>query len=350
MEKAITPVVGHRDALLSGCTTVLRDSQPDLRLVLDLVPMHEKTRKVLTGVAALAAAGGVSAGIATAAKQERKDGPRHAAEQALTGDARSKAEAAALEAVPGGKVLRSEEDGDGVARYEVHMTDADGKPVDVYLDADFNVVDKREGGPRPGGRGFGDHRGGPGHHGTPLTGDAKDKAEAAAKTELPDATIRESFEGAPPFVENGKYVVQVEKADGSPAAVVLDADFKVLEVLDGPPRGGPGGPGGPGMHAPPAALTGDTADKAKDAATAAVPNATVRAAFAAPEGKADGAAYVVLMERANGRHVMVLLDKDFKVLRKITEPRFGRHGGPRGGEPGPGAGFPGGPPPERRAA
>jgi len=66
-------------------------------------------------------------------------GPR-SDETPLTGDALSKASDAALARVPGGTVVRAETDADGTATYEVHMTNASGASVTVYLDKDFNVV------------------------------------------------------------------------------------------------------------------------------------------------------------------------------------------------------------------
>ena len=61
-------------------------------------------------------------------------------ETALTGDTLTKASAAALARVPGGKVVRAETDADGNAMYEVHMTNVSGAPVTVDVDRDFNVV------------------------------------------------------------------------------------------------------------------------------------------------------------------------------------------------------------------
>ena len=61
-------------------------------------------------------------------------------ETALTGDTLAKASAAALAKVAGGKVVRAETDAGGNAAYEVHMTNASGAPVTVYVDKDFNVV------------------------------------------------------------------------------------------------------------------------------------------------------------------------------------------------------------------
>jgi uncharacterized membrane protein YkoI len=61
-------------------------------------------------------------------------------ETPLTGDTLAKVSAAALAKVTGGKVVRAETDADGNALYEVHMTNAAGADVTVYLDKDFTVV------------------------------------------------------------------------------------------------------------------------------------------------------------------------------------------------------------------
>ena len=42
--------------------------------------------------------------------------------------------------VSGGTVVRVETDADGVAAYEAHMTRADGSPVTVFVDKDFDFV------------------------------------------------------------------------------------------------------------------------------------------------------------------------------------------------------------------
>src|SRR4051812_30114296 len=60
-------------------------------------------------------------------------------ETLLTGDDAEKAKAAALKAVPGGTVQRVESDAEGDA-YEAHMLDANGNPVTVKFDRDFNVT------------------------------------------------------------------------------------------------------------------------------------------------------------------------------------------------------------------
>jgi hypothetical protein len=67
-------------------------------------------------------------------------GGRRSDETPLTGDALAKVTAVANAQVPGGTVVRVETDADGNAKYEAHMTKADGTPVTVYVDASFNLV------------------------------------------------------------------------------------------------------------------------------------------------------------------------------------------------------------------
>lgn len=65
-------------------------------------------------------------------------------EEFLTGDAKSKATAAAEAAVPGATAQRVETDADGDA-YEVHMTKSDGSIVTVKLDSNFKVTSTIDG-------------------------------------------------------------------------------------------------------------------------------------------------------------------------------------------------------------
>jgi hypothetical protein len=67
-------------------------------------------------------------------------GGQRSDETLLTGDAKARVQKAALSKVPGGKIVRIETDADGHAAYEAHMTKADGTPVTVYVDKQFNVV------------------------------------------------------------------------------------------------------------------------------------------------------------------------------------------------------------------
>ena len=67
-------------------------------------------------------------------------GGRRSDETLLTGDTASKVEAAARAKVPNGSIVRVETDADGNAAYEAHMTKADGTPVTVYVNKQFEVV------------------------------------------------------------------------------------------------------------------------------------------------------------------------------------------------------------------
>lgn len=91
------------------------------------------TRVVAAGViaAVLIAAG---AGAVTAG-----GGDDDGADEPITGAARARAEAAALEHTHGGRVTETEA-GDEESSYEVEVTRDDGTQIDVQLDADFRVV------------------------------------------------------------------------------------------------------------------------------------------------------------------------------------------------------------------
>jgi hypothetical protein len=67
-------------------------------------------------------------------------GNQRSDETLLTGDALAKVKAVALAKVSGGTIVRVETDADGHAAYEAHMTKADGSPVTVYVDENFNFV------------------------------------------------------------------------------------------------------------------------------------------------------------------------------------------------------------------
>jgi len=77
---------------------------------------------------------------ATQAAPTRPWGGQRPDETLLTGDALAKVSAAALAKVSGGTIVRVETDADGNAAYEAHMTKADGTPVTVYVDKQYDVV------------------------------------------------------------------------------------------------------------------------------------------------------------------------------------------------------------------
>ena len=100
------------------------------------------------GVAAAASGSGSSTTTATtpsattpsAPSAQRPWGGQRPDETLLTGDALTKVTDIAKAKVPGGTIIRVETDADGNATYEAHMTKADGTPVTVYVDKDFNFV------------------------------------------------------------------------------------------------------------------------------------------------------------------------------------------------------------------
>ncbi|MFF7794008.1 PepSY domain-containing protein [Streptomyces sp. NPDC007991] len=85
----------------------------------------------------------------TQAAAPAEDGAKEAAggdpaETPLTGEAKQKAEAAALAAYPG-TVVKSEEDAENPGMYAVEIKKADGSEVEVYLDpATYKVVKTKD--------------------------------------------------------------------------------------------------------------------------------------------------------------------------------------------------------------
>ena len=89
-----------------------------------------------SGVAAQAVAAAPSA----APDPQNPWGHQRSDETLLTGDTASKVEAAAKAKVPNGTIVRVETDADGNTAYEAHMTKADGTPVTVYVNEQFEAV------------------------------------------------------------------------------------------------------------------------------------------------------------------------------------------------------------------
>jgi len=94
---------------------------------------------------------GQAPAAAAAPSAQRPWGPQRSDETPLTGGALSKVTAAAKAKVPGGTIIRVETDADGNSAYEAHMVRADGTPVTVYVNKQFDVVSVESGLPgRPG--------------------------------------------------------------------------------------------------------------------------------------------------------------------------------------------------------
>jgi uncharacterized membrane protein YkoI len=156
---------------------------------------------------------------------------------------------------------------------------------------------------------------------TPLTGDvlAKVSAAAIAKTggTVDSATTENDSSDAA-----AAYEAHVTKADGSHVTVVLDQSYTVLSVETGHGRGAHGDHHGRGHGNGETLLTGDTAAKAKAAAVART-GGTAEEATTENDSSNVAAAYEVHVERADGSHVTVILDKDFAVLSVETTEGHG---------------------------
>jgi uncharacterized membrane protein YkoI len=90
-------------------------------------------KRIVLIVAVVSAVAVVAAGIAIGAGGRDDETP-------ITGAALSRASAAALDHLGGGRVSDTEE-GDEDGFYEVEVTLADGRQIDVHLDRNFNVLD-----------------------------------------------------------------------------------------------------------------------------------------------------------------------------------------------------------------
>ena len=233
--------------------------------------MREKLRKVAIALVGVAVMTGGVATVADAAKHGKRNHARKAAKakqrqsnasgtartrpEALTGDTKTQAEAAALAEVDGtvDGSFAARADNPAGAAYVVRITKSDDTHVIVLEDAAFAVLAVRDARPC-GGRGGGD-RGRP----APLTGDTKTQAEAAAQAALPDAEVKGSHAARADNPDGAVYVVVMENADDTYVRVLEDASFTVLRVVSADDRGPRGGHGfGPGRgHGPPPADDSD---------------------------------------------------------------------------------------------
>ena len=193
-------------------------------------------RKSATTVAALAALGLGGAAIAGAAdnespsSQNRPDRPQR---EALSSDVAAKVKAAALDKVPGATVLRTEAGGPYGTAYHAHVRTSDGTLKVVLVNSSFEATEvQADRGRGPGGGRHG--RGGPGGPGeTPLTGDTKEKVEAAVLAEYPGATIvRTETNGD----SSAPYESHVTTAAGKELEVLVSKDFEVADAREHPGR------------------------------------------------------------------------------------------------------------------
>jgi hypothetical protein len=212
--------------------------------------MAQRVKKVLFGVAALAAlafggaavAGAASSNGATTNTTTRSQStaafPTHGsaahedAEKPVTGSVVAKAQAAAVKALGSGTAGAVTTDFPGTG-YEVTVTKSDGSTVEVHLDSSFNVVQGRGHG------GFGPAHGTAAHEDAEkaVTGSAAAQAQAAAVKDVGSGTagaVTTDYPGT-------GYEVTVTKSDGSTVGVHLDSSLNVVQGHDGHGFAGFGG-------------------------------------------------------------------------------------------------------------
>ena len=71
-------------------------------------------------------------------------GGRGGGETLLTGDTKTKVEAAVMAKYPGATIVRTETNNDSAAPYESHITTSAGAELEVLVSASFQVVEARE--------------------------------------------------------------------------------------------------------------------------------------------------------------------------------------------------------------
>lgn len=198
-------------------------------------PTH--LRKSALTLATVAAAGMGGAALADAAStsssksKARTTQRRGQARQALPAADAAKVKQAALDKVPGATVLRTVAGGPYSTPYHAHIRTSDGTLQVVLVDSSFTATTvQADNGP---GGGHGGRHGGPGDHRaeTPLTGDTKDKVEAAVKAKYPGATIvrtESDTDGSAP------YEAHITTSAGKELEVQVGKDFAVVAASERP--------------------------------------------------------------------------------------------------------------------
>jgi hypothetical protein len=173
--------------------------------------------------AAVALLGAFALGGAAIAGAAGKSGSSTAQRDALSGTTAAKVKAAALEKVPGATVLRTEAGGPYSTAYHAHVKTSDGTLKVVLVDKDFEATAVQADNGR---RGRGDRDGE-----TPLTGDTKDKVEAAVLEKYAGATIERTETNGD---SAAPYESHITTSTGKELEVLVSKDFKVLDAREHP--------------------------------------------------------------------------------------------------------------------
>ena len=130
----------------------------------------------------------------------------------------------------GATVLRTEAGGPDNSAYHAHIKTSDGTLKVVLVDASFNATavqaDQPRGGGRKGGHGPG---GGPGE--TALTGDTKQKVEAAVLAKYAGATIVRTETNND---STAPYESHIKTSAGKELEVLVSKDFAVVDAREHP--------------------------------------------------------------------------------------------------------------------
>jgi len=178
------------------------------------------------GGSAIAGAAGNTTSAATKPSQTRPQ------REALSGSVAAKVKAAALEKVPGATVLRTEAGGPYGSPYHAHIRTSAGAEKVVLVSASFTATSVQADPGPGGGRGRGGHGGrGPGPAESALTGDKKDKVEAAVRARYPGATIvRTETNGD----ASAPYESHIKTSAGKQLEVLVSKDFEVVDAREHP--------------------------------------------------------------------------------------------------------------------
>ena len=173
-------------------------------------------------------------GAAIAGATDSKSGPTTKPQrEALSGTTAAKVKAAALEKLPGAAVLRTEAGGPYGTAYHAHAKTSDGTLKVVLVDKDFKATAvQADNGPR--GRGRGPRgTGGPGAGETALTGDTKEKVEAAVLAKYSGATIvrtETNGDSAAPYESH------ITTSAGKELEVLVSKAYAVVDAREHPAR------------------------------------------------------------------------------------------------------------------
>ena len=197
-----------------------------------MLPTIRRATAAVAILGALALGGAAIAG-ATDSRSASSTKPQR---DALSGTTAAKVKAAALQKVPGATVLRTEAGGPYSTPYHAHVKTSDGTLEVVLVDKAFEATavqadnGRRGRGDRDG---HGPRGGGPGAGETALTGDTKEKVEAAVLAEYSGATIvrtETNGDSAAPYESH------ITTSAGKELEVLVSKDFEVVDAREHPAR------------------------------------------------------------------------------------------------------------------